>query len=126
MICSNPPQAETAEINYKAAKLQKAKRIAGTEKAALRWEYEGKPELVAYSENAIAICDCLSACKWTGSFMAGGCLFDETYQATVFSAGTGIPTRETLEAAGLGDVAKDLEKRGKLPGPSPKGKGSKE
>ena len=28
---------------------------------------------------------------------------------------TGIPTRETLEQTGLGDVARDLEKRGKLP-----------
>lgn len=27
----------------------------------------------------------------------------------------GIPTRETLEQTGLGDIAQDLEKRGKLP-----------
>lgn len=32
---------------------------------------------------------------------------------------TGIPTRETLKQTGLGDVAQDLEKRGKLSGKSP-------
>ena len=31
---------------------------------------------------------------------------------------SGIPAAETLEQTGLGDVARDLEKRGKLPGKS--------
>ena len=34
---------------------------------------------------------------------------------------TGIPIRETLEQTGLGDVAQDLERRGKLPGKPPEG-----
>ena len=175
---------------------QKAKQIAGTEKAALRAEYEGKPELVVYSEDGIIINDCLSACKYMSSFL--NLPFSEKYQAALFSAGTGIetsedmlfelakkvrnleraycvregmtrktdslpkrfmdhpieegpskgevlkssefekmknkyyelrgwdiatgiPTRETLEQAGLKDVARDLEKRGKLPGKSAEG-----
>ena len=40
---------------------------------------------------------------------------DKYYALRGWEIATGIPTRETLEAAGLGDVAKDLEKRGKLP-----------
>jgi aldehyde:ferredoxin oxidoreductase len=32
---------------------------------------------------------------------------------------TGIPTKETLEQTGLGNIARDLEKRGKLPKKSP-------
>jgi len=175
---------------------QKAKQIAGTEKAALPGEYEGKPELVVYSEDVIIINDCLSACKYMSTFL--NLPFNENYQAALFSAGTGIetsedmlfelakkvrnleraycvregmtrktdslpkrfmdkpieqgvfkgavletskfeemksryyalrgwdiatgiPTRETLEQAGLKDVARDLEKRGKLPGKSAEG-----
>ena len=48
------------------------------------------------------------------------------YALRGWDVATGIPTREALVEAGLGDVAKDLEKRGKLPGPSPKGDGSKQ
>ncbi|MEE8469756.1 MAG: aldehyde ferredoxin oxidoreductase family protein [Dehalococcoidia bacterium] len=170
---------------------EKAKRIAGTEKAAIREEYEGKPELVIYSEDVITINDCLSACKYMSTFL--NLPFDEKYQAALFSVGTGIetseemlfdlakkvrnlerafcvregmtrdtdslpkrfmdrpveqgpdkgavlksdefekmksryyalrgwdiatgiPTREALEQTGLGDVAEDLDRRGKLPG----------
>jgi len=37
------------------------------------------------------------------------------YALKGWDAATGIPTREALEKVGLGDVAADLEKRGKLP-----------
>lgn len=40
------------------------------------------------------------------------------YELRGWDVATGIPTRETLEQAGLKDVARDLEKRGKLPGKS--------
>ena len=40
---------------------------------------------------------------------------DKYYALRGWDVATGVPTRKTLEAAGLGDVAKDLEKRGKLP-----------
>ena len=181
---------------------QRAKQISGTEKAFLKEEYEGKPEIVIYTEDMVVILDCLSACKLCSSFNCGR--FGEEYQAKLFSAGsgietpvdklfafakkvrnlerayctregmtremdslpkrymdreitytnvnfedlnnvhyeqcssvletskfermkdkyyalrgwdiaTGIPTRETLEQTGLGDVAQDLEQRGKLP-----------
>jgi len=169
---------------------EKIKKIAGTEKASLPEEYEGKPEIVIYLEDQITINDCLSACKDCSGFL--NYPFDEYYEAALFSAGTGvetsedalfqlakkvrnleraycvregmtretdvlperfmdnalkqgpskgavlesskfedmkskyyalrgwdiatgIPTRETLEQTGLGDVAQDLEKRGKLP-----------
>ena len=169
---------------------EKIKKIAGTEKASLHEEYEGKPEITIYLEDGIIICDCLSTCKGSGVFL--NYPFSEKYQAALFSAGsgvetsidrlfefakrvknleraycvregmtretdslpkrfmdkplkegaskgavletskfeemkskyyalrgwdiaTGIPTRETLKQTGLGDVARDLEKRGKLP-----------
>jgi len=181
-----------------AAARQRVKEIAGSEKAALADEYEGKPELAIFSEDLIIINDCLSACKMCSSFLSFP--FSEEYEAKLFSAGTGvetsvdtlfkfakkvknlerafcvregmtremdslpkrfmnhpvqrgvstsvleskkfeemkdkyyalrgwdiatgIPTREALEQTGLGDVAQDLEKLGKLPGKSP-GKQSK-
>jgi aldehyde:ferredoxin oxidoreductase len=46
-------------------------------------------------------------------------LKDRYYALRGWDLATGIPTRETLEAAGLGDVAHDLEERGKLPKKSP-------
>ncbi len=73
---------------------QRAKQIAGTEKAALPGEYEGKPELVIYSEDIITIGDCLSACKYMGSFL--NMPFNENCQAVLFSAGTGIETSEDM------------------------------
>jgi aldehyde:ferredoxin oxidoreductase len=191
---------ETLDKYIEAAQ-QKAKRIAGTEKAFLAEDYEGKPELVIYSEDIIIIGDCLSACKYTGSFLNRP--FNEKYQAALFSVGTGIetsedmlfqlarkvknleraycvregmtrdtdslskefmdkpveqgdskgsvletskfeemkskyyalrgwdvatgiPTRETLKQTGLKDVARDLGKRGKLPGKSAEGAKQKE
>jgi aldehyde:ferredoxin oxidoreductase len=39
----------------------------------------------------------------------------EYYALKGWDVSTGIPTRKTLEKRGLGDVADDLEKRGKLP-----------
>jgi len=41
---------------------------------------------------------------------------DKYYALRGWDIATGIPTRETLEQSGLKDVARDLEKRGKLPG----------
>ncbi|MCK5571946.1 MAG: hypothetical protein KAJ12_04265, partial [Bacteroidetes bacterium] len=41
---------------------------------------------------------------------------DEDYALRGWDIATGIPTRETLEQSGLKDVARDLEKLGKLPG----------
>ena len=41
---------------------------------------------------------------------------DEYYALRSWDIATGIPTRETLEQTGLKDVARDLEKLGKLPG----------
>lgn len=175
---------------------QKIKKIAGTEKASLHEEYEGKPEITIYLEDGIIICDCLSTCKGSGVFL--NYPFSEKYQAALFSAGSGvetsidrlfefakrvknleraycvregmtretdslpkrfmdkplkegaskgavletskfeemkskyyalrgwdiasgIPTRETLEQYGLGYVARDLEKLGKLPEKVPVG-----
>jgi len=192
---------EKTAAKDKAAKLQKVKELTGTEKAALPGEYEGKPELTIYSEDVITIGDCLSACKFMGSFL--NFPFNEKYQAALFSAGTGvetsedmlfefarkvknlersycvregmtretdslpkqfmdkpvekgrfkgevletskfeemkskyyalrgwdvatgIPTRETLKQTGLKDVARDLEKRGKLPKKSAEGQSKKE
>ena len=45
----------------------------------------------------------------------------EYYALRGWDIATGIPTRETLEQTGLGDVAKDLGKRGKLAEKSPEG-----
>jgi aldehyde:ferredoxin oxidoreductase len=39
---------------------------------------------------------------------------DRYYTLRGWNVATGVPTRDTLEQAGLGDVAQDLEKRGKL------------
>ncbi len=44
---------------------------------------------------------------------------DKYYALRGWDIATGIPTRETLEQTGLKDIARDLEKRGKLPGKSP-------
>ena len=41
---------------------------------------------------------------------------DKYYALRGWDIATGIPTGETLEQSGLEDVARDLEKRGKLPG----------
>ena len=41
------------------------------------------------------------------------------YALRGWAIATGIPTRGTLEQTGLGDVAQDLGKRGKLSGESP-------
>ncbi|MBE0479774.1 MAG: hypothetical protein IBX68_02215 [Dehalococcoidia bacterium] len=41
---------------------------------------------------------------------------DEYYTLRGWDVGTGLPSRETLMASGLGDVADDLRKRGRLPG----------
>ena len=180
---------------------QRAKKIAGTEKAAMRQEYEGKPALVAYFEDISALCDSLSTCKYISPWNA--LPFSPRYQAALLSAGsgvetsvdtlfefakrirtlertydvgegltrdadslpkqfmdkpieqgkfkgevlesdkfeemksqyyarrgwdadTGIPTKETLKELGLGDVARDLAKRGKLPAELPKGQGKTE
>jgi len=46
----------------------------------------------------------------------------EYYSLRGWDVTTGIPTRKTLEQTGLGDIAKDLEKRGNLPGKSSEGK----
>jgi len=40
---------------------------------------------------------------------------DRYYALRGWDIATGIPTRETLEQTGLGDIAQDLEQRGKLP-----------
>ncbi|MFC1914948.1 aldehyde ferredoxin oxidoreductase family protein [Chloroflexota bacterium] len=44
---------------------------------------------------------------------------DKYYALRGWDATTGIPTRKTLEQTGLGYVARDLEKSGKLPGKVP-------
>jgi aldehyde:ferredoxin oxidoreductase len=180
---------KTADEDRKA-RLQKAKEITNTEKATSPEEYEGKPEIVIYIEDVIALADCLSVCKRTTTLTFSPC--DEKTQAALISAGTGVPinverlfeyaktvrnlerafcaregmtrdhdslpkrfmdqpleegshkgwmlkssefekmkskyytlrgwdiitgvpTRETLEQTGLGDVADDLETHGKLP-----------
>jgi aldehyde:ferredoxin oxidoreductase len=183
---------EKTAVEYKRELRQKARKITGTERAILSKEYEGKPELVLHSEDAITICDSLGICKFIGTGFFGIQPFTEKYQAALFSTGTGIetsvvtlfdfakkvrnleraynvrlgitretdslpkrymdrligegeyssgvlesgkfeemkdkyyalrdwdiatgiPTREALEKIGLSDVARDLEKRGKLP-----------
>jgi aldehyde:ferredoxin oxidoreductase len=42
---------------------------------------------------------------------------NEYYAAMGWDIQSGVPTRETLEALGLSDVASDLTKLGKLEGP---------
>jgi len=69
---------------------EQAKMITGTEKAAMRQEYEGKPALVAYSEDLAILADSLSTCKNMGPFV--GRPFSPEYQATLFSAGSGVKT----------------------------------
>jgi len=191
---------EKKGIEGVAAARQRVKEIAGSEKAALADEYEGKPELAIFSEDSIIVNDCLSSCKMCSSYLSFP--FNEEYEAALFSAGsgietsvdtlfkfakrvrnleraycvregmtremdslpkrfmdhpiqrgevtsvlesskfeqmkdkyyalrgwdiaTGIPTRETLEQSGLGDVAQDLEKRGKLPRKVPVGRSKTE
>ena len=44
------------------------------------------------------------------------------YTLRGWDVATGIPTRETLEKDGLEDVARDLEKLGKLPGKATAGR----
>ena len=39
---------------------------------------------------------------------------DDYYAAMAWDVETGVPTRQSLEAYGLSDVADDLEKMGKL------------
>jgi len=46
---------------------------------------------------------------------------DKYYALRGWDIASGIPTRETLEQTGLKDVARDLEKLGKLPGKVPAG-----
>lgn len=43
-------------------------------------------------------------------------ILDEYYQDRKFDPSTGLPTRDGLEALGLGDIADDLEQRGRLGG----------
>ena len=81
---------EQKRIEGVAAARQKVKEIAGSERAALADEYEGKPELAIFSEDLIIINDCLSTCKMTGSFLDFP--FTEEYEAKIFTAGTGIET----------------------------------
>jgi len=70
---------------------QRAMEIAGTEKAADPNEYEGKPELAAYAENVVTICDILSTCKYLCHWFNFH-PFDQTFQARLFSAGSGKET----------------------------------
>ena len=42
---------------------------------------------------------------------------NEYYAAMAWDMESGVPTRQTLETLGLSDVAKDLTKLGKIPGP---------
>jgi len=44
---------------------------------------------------------------------------DKYYALRGWDAATGVPTRETLEQTGLGYIARDLKKSGKLPGKVP-------
>ena len=72
--------------------LRRAKKIAGTEKAAYRQEYEGKPELVVYFEEVTILCDALSTCKYLSPW--NGLPLSPRYQAALFSAGSGEETDE--------------------------------
>ena len=81
---------EKTAAEDKKARIQKVKEIAGSEKAASPEEYEGKPEITVYIEDAVIIADCLSVCKHPGAFLSFP--FDEKTQAALLSAGTGIET----------------------------------
>ena len=182
---------ESAGAEWIEAARQKATQISGTPKGFMQDEYDGKAELVAFSEDLQIINDSLSFCKFAGSTMRNY-PWTEKYLALLLSAGfgvefnneklfniakriknlerafvvrdgitrendmlpercfnrpiesgsykgkilefekfekmkddyyvlrgwdvaTGIPTGETLEEIGLGDVASDLNKLGKLP-----------
>ena len=65
-------------------------KIAGSEKGLEPGVYEGKPEIVAYHEEALLIADCLGTCKNAGVWL--NYPFTEKYQAELFSAGTGVET----------------------------------
>jgi len=83
---------EKSAAEYVRRVKEKVKRVTGTEKAFLVDEYEGKPELVAYMEEAVILGDCLSACKFCGSFL--NYPFQENYYAALYSAGMGVETGE--------------------------------
>jgi aldehyde:ferredoxin oxidoreductase len=74
---------------------QRSKYITGTEKAFVADEYEGKPELVAYSEDTYIVNDCLGVCKCC-NFFSGYHAFDENYEAALFSAGSGVDTNADM------------------------------
>jgi aldehyde:ferredoxin oxidoreductase len=75
---------------YMASYRERLKRVAGSDKGIEHDTYDGKPELVIYSEDIIIIADCLSACKNCTQHL--GYPFTEEYQAALFSAGSGTET----------------------------------
>jgi aldehyde:ferredoxin oxidoreductase len=89
MYAERTGDMKKAEENIAVARA-KIKAVAGTESAAKRDSYEGKPEITIWSEDFIIINDSLSTCKMTGTFVAFP--FDENKEAQFFSLGTGKPT----------------------------------
>jgi aldehyde:ferredoxin oxidoreductase len=83
------PDEKSAD-DYIETTREKVKRITGSDKAFLPEEYEGKAAIVAYMEEAVIIGDCISACKFCGSFL--NYPFQEDDYADLLSAGTGIYT----------------------------------
>jgi aldehyde:ferredoxin oxidoreductase len=84
-------QDEKVAAEYMKALRQTIKDVTGTEKAYLAEEYEGKPELVVYSEDEIIIFDCLSSCKLIGAPFLN-IPSQVKYLATLVSAGMGAET----------------------------------
>jgi aldehyde:ferredoxin oxidoreductase len=68
---------------------EKAREITHTEHALSREGYEGKSELVAFCEDEITICDCLSVCKALGIGWFGIRPFNDEYRAILLSSGLG-------------------------------------
>jgi aldehyde:ferredoxin oxidoreductase len=70
------------------------KKMPEAQKGYTHQKVEGKPELVIYYEDSMAVCDILSTCKY---LHWGYLAFGPEYQARFYSAGSGIETNfETL------------------------------
>ena len=82
---------ETAAKTVKSFE-KRAEMLTGTQKAARRQAYEGKPALVVYYEDIATLCDSTSTCKYLSPW--NGLPFNPRYQAALLSAGSGVETDE--------------------------------
>jgi aldehyde:ferredoxin oxidoreductase len=71
---------------------ERALELVGNEMAADRNTIEGKPELVAFYEDVVTMCDMLSTCKYISLWTDLNNPLTPEVQARLFSAGTGTET----------------------------------